>query len=549
MRPPLEQPWLPYYVTIFPESVKLCIRIGCFFLFRPAADKIWHITCESHWYSSLKVIFQQFILNGVSVKVLYVGTETHADECCGWILEKYPASVSTCLDPAEFPYGLAIDEPDLILIDLRRGVFQLGLTLSQARKLFPNTPSLIISPSDQVEDAVFAFQLGAVDYIRVPVDKLVFQEKIHRINSTYLSADAIASPNQNSSARADDIEDIPEHLLFGSSPLMQNFRQIVQNIRETDLPVLITGESGTGKERTAKYIWKQSSRKNKPFIKVNCAAIPGELLESELFGFEKGAFTGAYKRKPGKFEAANGGILFLDEITDLPLTLQSKLLHVLRDGRLSTLGSSYDLSVDVRVMAATNNVIEDSVSEGTFRRDLYYRVNVVRLHVPALRDRPEQIAKLIDHFRMRFSSFYSKPALNLDDGTLARLHSYSWPGNIRELENVIRRATVMGVEKALPPEILGAEGTNETAPSEKTASPERAAGKDSTGNSDPINAAVGAGRSLKEIAKSASLEAERAAIARVLNQTKWNRKQAAKILEISYKTLLTKIKETGLDHA
>jgi len=483
------------------------------------------------------------------VRVLYVGTETHADECCSWILEKYQASVSTCFDPAEFPYSITIENPNLILIDLRRGVFQLAHTLTQVRKLFPLAPVFIISPSDQVEDAVFAFQLGASDYIRVPFDRFAFQDKIHRINRSNLSINNGISAGSSSSAgpNGDDAAPVPEHLLFGTSPEMQNFRQIVQNIKETDLPVLITGESGTGKERTAKYIWKQSSRKNKPFVKVNCGAIPAELLESELFGFEKGAFTGAYRRKAGKFESAEGGILFLDEITDLPLILQSKLLHVLQDGKLSALGSSHDLSVNVRVVAATNKVIEDSISDGSFRRDLYYRINVVRLHVPALRDRPEQISKLIDYFRLKFSSAYGRSALTMDDSTLEKFTSYNWPGNIRELENVIRRATVMGVKEAVPPELLMGSSDPDPAPV-----PARSTDRTTdqlTRDNNSINDAVDAGQSLREIAKSAALEAERVAIAKVLNETKWNRKQAAKILEISYKTLLTKIKETGLDHA
>ncbi len=478
------------------------------------------------------------------MKVLYAGTETFADECCGWVTDALPAKVSMCFDPANFLFRITTDDPDLLLVDLRDGIFRLEQTLTQANGHYPDIPIFVISPSDQVDDAIFAFQLGAADYVTVPVDKLSFKAKILKIRHSSVPKNTASGTREYSHSNPGLIEEIPEELLFGSSPIMQNFRQIVYKVRDTDLPILVSGESGTGKEKTAQFIWKNSARRDKPFVKVNCAAIPSELLESELFGFEKGAFTGAYRKKPGKFEAASGGILFLDEITDLPLSLQSKLLHVLQDGKLSTLGSTLDISVDVRVIAATNEVIEDAVAEGAFRRDLYYRLNVVRLHVPALRERVEQIHKLIDYFRNKYSILYGRPALNLSEDTLSKLRFYPWPGNIRELENVIRRATVLGEEKAITTEMLD-NGWVEAHPVE-TEPPEE---RHQTSNLDPVNEAMSAGRSLKEIAKAAALEAEKEIIAKVLGETRWNRKQAAKILEISYKTLLTKIKETGLDHA
>ncbi len=478
------------------------------------------------------------------MKVLYAGTETFADECCGWITDALPAKVSMCFDPAAFLLRITTDDPDLLLVDLRKGIFQLERTLTQVNGHYPDIPILVISPSNQVDEAVFAFQLGATDYMTVPVDKLSFKAKVLKIRHAANLKSTASGTREYSHSDPDLINDIPEELLFGSSPMMQNFRQIVFKIKDTDLPILISGESGTGKERTAQFIWKNSSRRGKPFVKVNCAAIPSELLESELFGFEKGAFTGAFRKKPGKFEAANSGILFLDEITDLPFPLQSKLLHVLQDGKLSTLGSTLDVSVDVRVIAATNKIIEDAVAEGAFRRDLYYRLNVVRLHVPALRERAEQIQKLIDYFRNKYSILYSRPALNLSEDIMSKLRFYPWPGNIRELENVIRRATVLGEEKAITTEMLD-NGWVETPPVATERSEERLR----TSNLDPVNEAMSAGKSLKEIAKAAALEAEKEIIAKVLGETRWNRKQAAKILEISYKTLLTKIKETGLDHA
>jgi len=506
---------------------------------------LWHDLCDisSFWGEvSFKYLLQE--VSSEHVKVLYAGTETYADECCGWVTDILPAKVSMCFDPATFLSRIATDDPDLLLVDLRKGIFQLERTLTHANGHYPDIPILVISPSDQVDDAVFAFQLGAADYMTIPVDRLSFKAKVLKIRHSANLKNTASGTREYSHSNPDLLEVIPEEFLFGSSPIMQNFRQIVFKIKDTDLPILISGESGTGKEKTAQFIWKNSTRRDKPFVKVNCAAIPSELLESELFGFEKGAFTGAYRKKPGKFEAANSGILFLDEITDLPFSLQSKLLHVLQDGKLSTLGSTLDISVDVRVIAATNEVIEDAVAEGTFRRDLYYRLNVVRLHVPALRERAEQIQILIDHFRNKFSTLYSRPVLNLSEDTVSKLRFYPWPGNIRELENVIRRATVLGEEKAITTEMLD-NGWAET----PQIVAERSEKRHRTSNRDSVNEAMSAGRSLKEIAKAAALEAEKEIIAKVLGETKWNRKQAARILEISYKTLLTKIKETGLDHA
>ncbi|MEE8319963.1 MAG: sigma-54 dependent transcriptional regulator [bacterium] len=478
------------------------------------------------------------------MKVLYAGTETYADECCGWVTDALPAKVSMCFDPATLLLRITTDAPDLLLVDLRKGIFQLEQTLTQANGHYPDIPIFVISPSDQVDDAVFAFQSGATDYMSVPIDRLSFKAKVLKIRHATNLKNTASGIREYSHSNPELSEDIPEELLFGSTPIMQDFRQIVYKIRDTDLPIFISGDSGTGKERTAQYIWKNSSRRDKPFVKVNCAAIPSELLESELFGFEQGAFTGAFRKKPGKFEAANRGILFLDEITDLPFPLQSKLLHVLQDGKFSTLGSTIDVSVDVRVIAATNKVIEDAVAEGAFRRDLYYRLNVVRLHVPALKDRAEQIQKLIDYFRNKYSILYNRPALNLSEDTMSRLRFYSWPGNIRELENLIRRATVLGEEKAITSEMLD-NGWVEASPVVTERSEER----HQTSNLGSVNEATSTGRSLKEIAKAAALEAEKEVIAKVLGKTRWNRKQAAKILDISYKTLLTKIKETGLDHA
>ncbi len=323
--------------------------------------------------------------------------------------------------------------------------------------------------------------------------------------------------------------------------------KVVDKVLNADLPVLLTGESGTGKEQIARYIWAHSARKG-PFVKVNCAAIPSELLESELFGFERGAFTGAFRRKPGKFEVAGGGFLFLDEISELSYPLQSKLLHVLQDSSFSALGSTREVTVDVRVIAATNQLLEDLVRRGGFRDDLFFRLNVVRLHIPPLRERLDQMGALIDYFSRRFAAQYGTRGMVLTSEMKSFLYNYTWPGNIRELENVIRRATVLGDgqflaygQTALGEEKDGVENGRDRA------SVPSGPDKDEKRRPKPAPAPAGESVSLKEIARQAALNAEREAIEDVLKRTRWNRKKTAQILGVSYKTLLTKIKETGLD--
>ena len=316
-------------------------------------------------------------------------------------------------------------------------------------------------------------------------------------------------------------------LLFGSSEKMKEVQRIIDQVADTDISILIQGESGTGKELVAREICTRSGRCDKPFVKVNCAAIPSELLESELFGFEKGSFTGAISRKPGKFEFANHGTIFLDEISEMHPTLQAKLLHVLQDHEFSRLGGDEDVSVDVRVITATNRQIEKELQNGTFREDLYYRINVVSIHLPPLRERKEDISELSDYFLRKYSSTFDKKYQPLSKSTLNALVAYDWPGNIRELENLIKKVVVFENEEyALQsldpaPKVPGA--------SELV---------DQTGNNGRV--------SLKKIGKLAAREAEKQLIMQTLLETRWNRKKAADLLEISYKALLYKIKEAGL---
>jgi two-component system response regulator AtoC len=270
-------------------------------------------------------------------------------------------------------------------------------------------------------------------------------------------------------------------------------------------------------------------------VKVNCAALPSELLESELFGFEKGAFTGALRRKLGKFEYANHGTIFLDEISEMHPGLQAKLLQVLQDGEFSRLGGESDVRVDTRIIAATNRNLEEAVKDGSFREDLYYRLNVVTVNLPPLRDRIDAIPLLVDHFLTKYNDQYKKDLGELTDSTVKVLHEYHWPGNVRELENMVKRMVVLGNEQTVLQEIAMRGKPEETTKGETAGFDLDALGVDFSGGVD-----------LKAISKRASQIAEKRVIDKVLQQTRWNRKEAALRLQISYKALLYKMKENGL---
>jgi two-component system response regulator AtoC len=321
---------------------------------------------------------------------------------------------------------------------------------------------------------------------------------------------------------------------------MREIRDIIEQVADTDITVLVRGDSGTGKEVVARQLYQLSGRRDKPFVKVNCAALPSELLESELFGFEKGAFTGAQKRKLGKFEYADHGTIFLDEISEMHPSLQAKLLQVLQDGEFSRLGSESDVHVDTRIIAATNRNLEEAVKDGSFREDLYYRLNVVTVHLPPLRERKDAIPLLIDQFLQKNNQQYNKSVERLNPETMEALQRYDWPGNIRELENMIRRMVVLGNEQAVIDEIEQL--------SKRTSNHEEA--KDSL-DLDALGADFSSsqGVDLKRISRRAAQLAEKRVIERVLEQTRWNRKEAAGRLQISYKALLYKMKENGLNES
>ena len=299
---------------------------------------------------------------------------------------------------------------------------------------------------------------------------------------------------------------------------------MIERVAQTDIPVLVQGESGSGKELVAWLIHLKSSRRGMPFLKINCAAIPHELVESELFGFERGSFTGAYNPKPGKFEMAHQGTIFMDEISAMSLSLQPKLLQVLQDNHFSRLGARQEVSVDVRLITAANTPLEKLIAEGKFREDLYYRLNVVTIAMPPLRERKEDIPELVQHMLEKYGDDSANGKVVLSDDLLDVFQRYDWPGNVRELENAIRKLLAVGDEAQLLDDI-GLEMTEEPASA-----------------ADPVMEDI-SGVSLKEIAKLAARQAERKMILVTLQKTNWNRKRAAELLQISYKAMLYKLKE------
>jgi two-component system response regulator AtoC len=344
-------------------------------------------------------------------------------------------------------------------------------------------------------------------------------------------------------------------VLLRRNEKMREVHELISRVADTDVTVLIRGESGTGKELVARGIHHASPRRDKPFVKVNCAALPSELLESELFGFERGAFTGALQHKPGKFEFANHGTMFLDEISEMQPPLQSKLLQVLQDGEFARLGGRDDVKVDVRIVTATNRDLELAVADGQFREDLFFRLNVVCITLPPLRQRRDEIPELTRLFLRQYCEHYNKPPQALASDTLRLFAEYEWPGNVRELENLIKRLVILGTDESIRRELADAIAgrTLRAGPipalQSRAAAAAPGAAVPAVAAPVPVEASPVLIGSLKDIGRHAAREAEKELIYRTLQQTRWNRREAAEILGISYKALLYKIKEAELDKA
>src|SRR6202166_3201543 len=414
------------------------------------------------------------------------------------------------------------ERPDLIILDVLMPEMNGIDTLKELLQLDRSLNIIMLSCSNEVGTVVEAIRIGAHDYLTKPFEK-------SDLDAAMLKSRQKKHMTQENQALRDYCDQVTEDLSFlAASPQMVRIRQQILQIAPVDVPVFICGESGVGKEVVARMIHLRSKRRNQPFIKVNCAALPGELLESELFGFEQGAFTGAIRSKPGKFELANKGTIFLDEIAEMTPHLQAKLLHVLQDHQYSRLGGRNLIEVDVRVLAATNVEIKDAMRSGRFREDLYYRLNVLSIHIPPLRERTTEIPLLFRHFLAKYSEKYQKAAPDPSKHLLEAALRYPWPGNLRELENFVKRYVILEDDEGSFRELLEMTGQqHRTSPREEPAVPKE--------------------QGLKALVRGLKDEAEMEAIADALEKTNWCRKDAAKMLGISYKALLYKMRQFNLD--
>jgi DNA-binding NtrC family response regulator len=407
--------------------------------------------------------------------------------------------------------------PDMVLLDLLMPGIDGLQTLEELRKLQPGLKVVMLSCVSDTRKVVQAIRLGAHDYLTKPFQKADLNRLIDQCLET------------NQQNYPGEVEELAEDVFFvAASPVMRKLRSQAALVAVVDIPVLMLGESGTGKEVMARLIHKLSPRAHRTFLKVNCAAVPADLLESELFGYEPGAFTGATHSKPGKFELCNKGTILLDEIGEMPPGLQAKLLHVLQDQQFSRLGGRSVIKVDVRILAATNINIPEALANKRLREDLYYRLNAFTLQIPPLRERKEEIPILLKHFMSRMSEQYARAPLPFTPALMDACMAYSWPGNLRELNNFIKRYLVLGDEKLAIHEL-------------------HPHGDAHSAQSDPALRNNGDGPGgLKSLARTAKDEAEAEAIAHALQETNWNRKQAAAMLQISYKALLYKIRQYGI---
>jgi len=446
------------------------------------------------------------------------------------------------------------DRPAAVILDIVMPGPMDGLAaLAAFKKIDRDVPIIIVSGQGRTATVVQAMKLGASDFVSKPFDDADLEQPLNNALKQYQLTREVATLREQLESQSN------RTMLFGHSDRMAEVRDLIERVADTDVTVLIHGESGTGKELVARALCSCSLRRDKPFVKVNCAALPADLLESELFGFERGSFTGAIQHKPGKFEFANHGTMFLDEIGEMSVPLQAKLLQVLQDGEFSRLGGKHDVHVDVRIVAATNKDLEQAVAEGQFREDLFFRLNVVSIKMPPLRERLEEVPVLCDYFLKKYSVHYNKPYSELSQDTMRLLMEHDWPGNVRELENLIKRTVVLGTEAGIRKDITHGMAVAAHRPLMEVRPPLSTLSRPNVTAFPPARvtvpgpveapAAQPVNCSLKDVARTAARIAEKDLIFKMLQQTRWNRKETAEILGISYKALLYKIKENGLDKA
>jgi DNA-binding NtrC family response regulator len=440
-------------------------------------------------------------------------------------LERDGYRVAEACDEPEAVRVLEADEPALVLTDLRLPRGDGFGVLRAVKALDAGLPVVVMTAYGGIEEAVAAMKAGALDFLAKPVDP----DHLRLIVRRALDARRLVAENLLLKMELAERRGAPQ--IVGSSPALRRVLAAVERAAGTEATVLIEGETGTGKELVARTLHAMSARAGGPFVAINCAAIPETLLESELFGHEKGAFTGAVARKPGKFELAHRGTLFLDEIGDLPLGLQGKILRALEEKRFERLGGTAAVQVDVRLVAATNRNLRAAVAARAFREDLYFRLSVLPVTVPPLRERPEDIAVLARYFVERFCRDLKRPPLAVAPEALAALQAYRWPGNVRELQNCIERAVILAEGDVIQPRHLHL-------------SFDAGAGA-AAGGGDPW-AALDLSGTLADVAARAVAEAERRKIAHALRTCGGDAGRAADLLQVSYGTLLAKMKAYGL---
>lgn len=464
------------------------------------------------------------LLNG---PVVVIDDDPSVQRVLREILEDLGCEVVVCASGDEGFVKTRELQPALVLVDVRlpdQNGFEL---LGRIRKMKEDASVIVISTDGHPHTIVRAMKRGADDFLTKPFSReearRVLEETIERIDYR-LEVERLRTQLAQQSLQQQHSE---HDRIFRNSAKMREIKDVVDQVADTDATVLIWGESGVGKELVARAVHQRSSRRSMPFVKVNCAALPLELLESELFGYERGAFTGAYREKPGKFELADRGVIFLDEIGEMPMPLQAKLLQVVQDREFSRLGSRRDIRVDARVVVSTNRDLVSAVGRKEFREDLYYRLNIVNIHIPPLRERLEEVPALVEHFWMKYSAQYNRCKDGVSADALRLFMRHNWPGNVRQLENMVKRIVILNSEEWVETEMRGGG---------------RGGGQREESKGEELTD----GRGLKEATKRAIQETERAIIKSALDDARWNRVEAAKRLKISYKSLLNKIQAYGL---
>lgn len=461
-------------------------------------------------------------------RVLVVDDEKNITFVIQAMLKKADIEAIAFNESAEALEAVQSEDVDAVITDLYMpgpGGMEI---LEYCQKNYPQLPVVIITAYGTVESAVSALKKGAFDFITKPFDQAELLNVVQKAVSTHHQRQKEPVSITQPVHTGQESSSLSISSIIGVSSQMQEIFKIISKIAQSPSTVLVWGESGTGKELVAYEIHRHSDRRTKPFIKINCAAIPATLIESELFGYEKGAFTGAVGSKPGRFELAHEGTLFLDEVAEMPLEMQVKLLRVLQEQEFERVGGVNTIHVDVRIIAATNKDLAAEVKAGRFREDLFYRLNVVPIHIPALRERKDDIDLLVRYFLQQFNSKLKKGITAVAPHTLFALRSYGWPGNIRQLENVLERMVLMSDGPVLEPEGLPPEIASAFGP-----------GISLSGTEESPS-------SFKEIVRRQTQTVERELIERALEETSGNITKAAEKLGLSRKGLQLKIKELGI---